>query len=87
MTYCVPEQVHARSVQDDVIILDTRTNAYMGLNGTGAVIWSVLAEGGSAETAVEEILSRYEVDSDQAMADVNHLIQELQRLSLITVAP
>jgi hypothetical protein len=80
----VPEQVIARPVQDEVIILDTRTNQYLGLNGPGAVVWSVLAEGGSATTAVEELLARYEVTDTMAQADVERLINDLQQLNLIT---
>lgn len=88
MSYRVPEHVHARPVQDDVMILDARSNRYLGLNETGAVVWSVLADGGSAAAAVAELIARFEVAPETAQADVASLLEELLRLRLLNaVAP
>jgi len=88
MRYRVPEHVHARPVQDEVMILDARSNQYLGLNGTGAVVWSVLVDGGSAAAAVAELIARFEVAPETAQADVASLLEELLRLGLIaSVAP
>ena len=88
MGYHVPEHVHARPVQDEVMILDASSNQYLGLNGTGAVIWSVLARGGSTAAAVGELIARFEVPRETAEDDVARLLQELSRLGLLTaVAP
>ena len=86
MSYRVPEHVRARPVQDEVMILDTRSGEYLGLNGTGAVIWTVLTGGGSDVAAVTELLTRYEVTRETAEADVTGLLEELLRLGLITPA-
>lgn len=86
MSYRVPEHVRARSVQDEVMILDTRSGDYLGLNGTGAVIWTVLAGGGSGAAAVTELLTHYEVTRETAETDVAGLLEELLRLGLLTPA-
>ena len=86
MTYRVPAHVHAREVHDEVVVLDSRSNQYLGLNETGAVAWSVLAAGGSASEAVDELLARYEVTRETATNDVAALISELLRFGLIIPA-
>lgn len=86
MSYRIPEYVLARPVHDDVMILDSRHGRYLGLNGTGAIVWSILAEGGSADAAVDELAMNFDVTREHAGADVARLVQELLRLSLIVPA-
>lgn len=84
MKYRVPEHVYARRIQDEVMILDEHSNQYLGLNETGAVVWSVLAGGGSDAGAVDELTTRFDVPRDTAGADVACLLEELLRLGLLT---
>lgn len=86
MSYRVSEHVHARPMHDEVMILDTRTNQYLGLNGSGAVVWSILADGGSASDAVAELMMQFDVTREIAEADVTALLDQLLRLDLITPA-
>lgn len=86
MSYRVPEHVHARPVHDEVMILDTRTNQYLGLNGSGTLVWSILAGGGSVTDAVTALVTHFEVSAEAAEADVGTLLDELLRLGLITLA-
>lgn len=77
MKYRVPAHVHFRSIHDEVVILDTRTDTYLGLNDTAAAAWSVLSSGGSSETAIEELTTRFDVSPDVATSDVVALIRDL----------
>ena len=86
MTYQVPDYVHARTAHDEIVILDARSNQYLGLNETGAVVWSVVAGGGSAADAVEELLARFEVTREAAEADVAALLDRLLDLGLLAPA-
>jgi len=83
VSYRVANDVHARPVHDEVMILDGRTNEYLGLNASGAVVWSVLAGGGSEAVAVAELMTRFEVDHDVAEADVTGLVNELLRRGIV----
>jgi hypothetical protein len=67
-----------------VIILDTRTNRYLGLNGTGAVVWSTLAGGGTVDGAVDTITERFDVAADTAKTDVDRLLVDLLQLELLS---
>lgn len=86
MSYRIPEYVLARPVHDDIMILDSRDGRYLGLNGSGAIVWSVLAAGGSVDAAVDELATIFDVTREHAGSDVARLVEELLRLSLIVPA-
>jgi hypothetical protein len=86
VSYRIPDHVHARAVHDEIVILDARTDDYLGLNGSGSVAWSVLVGGGSAADAVAELTTRFEVPPETAEADVAALIGELLRRGLVALA-
>jgi len=70
-------------VHDEGIILDERTKDYLGLNASGAVIWFVLADGGSDADAVAELMNRFEVTRETAEADVAAFLTDLLRREMI----
>ncbi len=83
MTYRVPAHVSHRALHDEVVILDDRADAYLGLNRSAAVVWSVLAAGESPAAAVEALVGRFEVDPASAEADVAGLVADLLARGLI----
>ena len=86
MTYRVPSHVYHRALHDEVILLDPRTDAYLGLNPTAAVTWEVLAAGGTPEAAAATLIERFAVDADTAREDVASLIADLLARGLIEPA-
>jgi hypothetical protein len=60
-----------REVEDEVIVLDKRTWTYMGINGSGAVLWKKIAEGADAAVLVECLCRTYEIDEQTAARDVD----------------
>lgn len=87
MRYGVPDHVLARTVHDEVMILDTRTDEYLGLNPTGAAVWDVLVDGRPVTDAVENLVQNFDVPRDTAENDVAALIENLQRLGVISPLP
>ncbi len=77
MSFRVPAHVHHRAVHDEVVIMDGRSDVYLGLNPSAAVIWNILAAGQSADAAVEAVLIRFDVTPEEARADVAALVQDL----------
>lgn len=84
MSYCIPEHVQARPIHDEIMILDANQDRYLGLNGTGAIVWEILADGKSLDAAIDEIASQYEIPRETAASDVTKLVHELLELNLIT---
>jgi hypothetical protein len=60
-----------REVEDEVIVLDKRTWTYMGINGSGAVLWKKIAEGANPTMLVECLCETYEIDEQTAARDVD----------------
>ena len=77
MSFRVPAHVHHRAVHDEVVIMDARADAYVGLNSSAAVIWNVLSSGGSVDAAVDAVLTRFEVTPEAARTDVADLVADL----------
>ena len=68
------------------MILDSQINRYFGLNGSGAVVWTILSNGGSTESAISELTMRFDISSETAAADVATLVQELLQLNILAAA-
>jgi hypothetical protein len=83
MTYQVPPHVHFRAVHDEVVVLDTRADAYLGLNASAAVAWQALAAGGSRSTAVDRVLEQFDVTAETAEGDIGQLVEELVSRGLL----
>ena len=83
MNYRVPSHIHHRAVHDEVVILDARSDAYLGLNGSAAIVWTSIAECGSVESALQTLLARFEVSEVEARRDIDVLVSQLEARSLI----
>ena len=87
MTYRVPSHVYHRVLHNEVILLDSQTDAYLGLNQTAATVWAVLAEGGTTTTAVDALVTRFNVRPEHAESDVAELIADLLARGLLVASP
>lgn len=81
--YRVAPGVHHREISGEAVVLDTASDRYFGLNPTGAVAWSRITQGGTAEQAAEAVVAAFEVSLDVALADVLDLIRRLTESGLI----
>ena len=53
------------------------------VNATGAYLWELLENAQTVETLTEALVERYEVDEEQAMADVKVFTERLLRVDAI----
>lgn len=83
MKYRISSQVHYRSLDGEVIILDGQGDTYLGLNQSGAVIWETIARGGTTEDAAKGLVDRFGIAPDRSIADVDKLISELVKGGLL----
>ena len=82
----VPEQVLARQVGDETVMLDLANGTYFGLDPVGARIWQLLREGRTLEEVCEAMAGEYEVTRDDIERDVMSLVEELANRGLIVAA-
>jgi hypothetical protein len=73
----VPPQVMSRLVGDETVLLDLASGMYFGLDGVGKRIWELISEGLSLAETVDVIVAEYDVEREQAAADVTGFAAEL----------
>jgi hypothetical protein len=81
-----PQVVH-ETIDGETILIHLGTGVYYSLEGTGAVIWELLAGGASTGEIVAHALVRYDADGEVLRAAVGSLIGELTAEGLIVLLP
>lgn len=79
------DDVLARSVGNETVLLDLESGIYYTLNSVAATVWSALERGQTPEQAVALVVDRYDVDEATATADVQELLQDLLDNNLVVV--
>ena len=82
-TISIPDTLFAQEVDEEMVILDTVSQEYFGLDETGAVIWQHLSEHGALQKTYEAMQEQYEVDDEQLEADICRFVQELVDAGLV----
>lgn len=83
-SFRVSNQVLARRVGNDTLLLDLRSGIYHVLNATGAQVWKLLENGGGIGSIAAAIASDCDVDPQRAIEDVTMIVEQLQHAGLIT---
>lgn len=76
-----------RSVGDEAVLLNLKTELYLGLDPVGTRIWTVLQESASVQEAFDKLLGEYEVDAPKLRADMEEFLAQLKDQQLIEIAP
>lgn len=71
------------AVGSDVVVLDLEGSLYLKVNGSGRLLWDLLAEGCDVHALTQELIDRYGVDEQRAVADVAEFLDELRRRDLL----
>ena len=83
----VDPEVLSRVVGNETVILNLKTEQYLGLNDTGTRIWTALAEAKTIQEAYGAMLEEFDVGGDELKADMRALIDALVEQRLIEVVP
>mgnify|MGYP001555885497 FL=1 len=83
----IPEQVMARQVGEETVILDLVSGTYFGLDPVGARIWQLLDEGRTLAEVCASMLVEYEVSRDEIERDLTDLLAALVDKGLIKFEP
>ncbi len=77
--------VMVREVGGETVILDLKTEKYLGLDEIATSMWQALTAAESVEAAYEVLAANYDVEGEQLRRDLDDFIQELVKLGLIEV--
>jgi hypothetical protein len=77
------EDLHWREIDGEVIALEARGSTYVAANGSGTVLWRVLAGGCTHEDLVDELVRTYGIDRGRAAADADGFVAALAEQGLL----
>jgi hypothetical protein len=80
------EALEWRDVEGEVVALDLRTQMYLAINRTGAVIWPALEAGADRLDLVERVVQRFDVSPERAATDVDAFLADLASRDLLEPA-
>jgi hypothetical protein len=78
--------VNSSRLGHTTVLLNTKTESYLGMDEVGSRIWELLAEYRRVDLIVQRLLSEYEVDEATLRADVERFVSELVDKGLVTIA-
>ena len=82
-TISVSPDVMIRKVGEESVLLDLKTERYLGLDDVSARFWDLLTSGGSVQSAYDTLLAEFEVDPDRLRNDLDDFVQELVQFGLV----
>jgi hypothetical protein len=71
-----------RKIEDEVVVLDTKTSLYLALNKSGALVWPLLAEGTTRDLLVEHLVGQYDVAPSVATRDIDAFLASVRDAGL-----
>jgi hypothetical protein len=82
MTKSPNPEIIVTELDDELVLLNPRTQAMFTLNGTGKVIWQHLGKNTAEEIAVK-ITETFEIDVTTAQNDTSALLESLEKSGLL----
>jgi hypothetical protein len=81
----VPACVMVSEMGGEAVLLNLDTETYLGLDDTGARMWSVLSQSDSLETAFQQLLLEYDVESQLLRKDLQEFVAQLKSHGLVEI--
>lgn len=81
----IPNTLFLQKVDDETILLDTKTQEYFSLNEVGSIIWEILSEKRELKLVKDELLNRYDIDEKQLEKDILSFVEALVEKGLIDI--
>ena len=72
-----------RQVGDEAVLLDLKTERYLGLDDVSNRVWQVLTAGGTVQAAYDTLLVEFDVDPERLRTDLEEFVQQLVQFGLV----
>ena len=82
----LPEHVVFTFVEQDAILLNTRTNKYFALDDVGRRFWELFKEGKSLREGCQILQDEYDVEPARLETDLLELVGQLVENGLVDVS-
>jgi hypothetical protein len=81
----ISKDVIWRELGGEVVMLDLASQHYFGLTGSGSEMWQLIAQHGSADSVIDCMLAKYDVDPANLRADFEKLVDQLAAKGMLRV--
>lgn len=81
----IAPDVLVREIGGETVVLDLKTERYLGLDKVGTRMWNLLLASGSVDSAYKALLEEYDVDANRLERDLREFIDKLLEHGLVTV--
>jgi len=71
--------------EDGSVLINLQSGKVFSLNGTGAKVWTMIAQGANFDGVLDALGREYQIPSEELRNDLNGFIQELGRKDLLQV--
>lgn len=82
----ISEQIIAKEVGVELVILDLATGTYLGLDAVGTRIWQLLREGKDLVEVCSIMVDEFDVSRNECERDIANFLEELSTRNLINLA-
>jgi hypothetical protein len=72
------DDLHWREVDDEIVALEGHRSKYLAANGSGALLWRMLAEGATRDELAAALAEAYGIDAGVAAADADRFVEQLR---------
>ena len=72
-------------LEEETVILDTKSGVYYGLNTVGTSIWNLVHQPKTIKEIQDALLAKYEVEPEQCNQELLVILQQLESEGLIEV--
>ena len=79
----IPDTVLFRELDGESVLLNLKTESYLGLDNVGTRMWTLFSELPSIQAAYDALLSEYEVAPDMLRKDVETLLEQMIEHGLV----
>ena len=79
----ISENIRTSFTQDGAVLMDIQGGSMLTLNPIGSIIWQQLSDGRSPEQIAAHLASEFGIPREQASADVNEFLEQLEAQHLI----
>src|SRR5438045_7091095 len=79
----ISENIRTSFNQDGAVLMDIQGGSMLTLNPIGSIIWRQLSDGRLPEQIAEHLALEFGISREQALADVNEFVEQLEAQHLI----
>jgi len=80
------DAVEWRRIEGEVVAIDLERSVYLAVNGSGALLWELLAKGTTRATLVDRLVEIFGIEEHRAEEDVDRFLTELERRRLLATS-